>query len=1291
MDAMLGEDEGSGGFNAFANQMGARMVTDGLHAGGIQTLPTRQKRMGPRQLSNGTVDGIHERVRMLSDDLPAAVTGTAVTGTGIRGLGAGVPFPYTPDYAGSTAPDYAGAVPLPSVPDYDGDTSAFGDGTASSHAASEEFYDVAPPKRESPPPPSLGGGGGRTPVPRQHTNHYSGPEHRPVVSEDGSGAEDLYALPPSRQNIGDDAGDDAGAGYGAGAGAGAGGYGSAADSGSPRMPRGPVPPYTPPTQSQIVFPDAASGSQAFRAEQVLLPPPKEVQNILCGKMVMLSQFDGNRAAWKRNQFDPVVHWLLDAVAAAHLSTQVKLLARRVLAYGGFTRNLCAANSVNAITGILHTSFDEFITGLQEIRTKLGEQMHQIYISRKLGEALSESQLAPLLRVHRCFVGNVREEVRQDADGVLANLGGYFEEGVVDYDDPVAYSERKLMHVLVMTCAAVNSIFQDALQQACGRHAVWTKGGPLKKVARMLNKMLADDRNELKPRCMMQIDVIRSMVAVKTPEELKHVLRALSGSFGGGFAYSKNLFAISEEKAAKRKHLRSVMVTVLYEPNGAMTFGELVKRSETTKVWDEHEKCPSGEPSERWEMLTNFARQYLTGPDMVARPVRVLCEVQILIESYVPIREATNEVYKAARCESADKLNAQFVQALDEMQGAKTKVLLDNLGTAARAGQARTLESMLKRGDNPNEDWGRGRTAAYLAAEKGHTDVVSVLSQYGADFNLGTDLGLTPLAVAAQRGHVGALRVLIAQGADLNIDCPETPLLTACIDGLEDVAEMLVVNGANAELPAVDPKWEGQYPLHAAVLKKHQKIVKLLAAHGANVDSTMDRHLTPLGLAAELGYDEAARTLIESGADINWKNAQGDTPLSIASEHGHAKLVEYLADTKGCDLNAVGSDGSTAILLACRNQHLDVVQILAERGAELRHALQAAIQGGMQDVSSILISYVGNVTHARVDQPVERGHGLGVRATSFQSGLHRGRRAEGGGGGCVTSSSGHAAHVRASEPVLATPVARPRPRPSPRKGLPRSRVLSDDDHMDFGFPVDDAPERLSASPPLVAASARSRPAPAWPWQDRGCLKGCLNPEEGRHHTKCPNYLGPGGSIAVRDGRRIGVLAGGPSAARGGSRRMGVLETTWPGKDRGCLRGCINPEKNKHHVKCPNFAAPSGAGAASTHPTAPTKTPSALLAAALAPGTAAAAARASVATQKSVPAWAFKEVGCLRACVDPAQGLHHRKCPNYGVMLGTAHGSGGGAQGAGGEEGGDALPPPTPTPTPRPRPRPRPRPT
>jgi hypothetical protein len=70
----------------------------------------------------------------------------------------------------------------------------------------------------------------------------------------------------------------------------------------------------------------------------------------------------------------------------------------------------------------------------------------------------------------------RARVCQDVVGVLGPLRGYFASGMVDWDDPVSYSERKLMHVLTLVCAAVDPLFQTTLKRACGADAVWVKAG-----------------------------------------------------------------------------------------------------------------------------------------------------------------------------------------------------------------------------------------------------------------------------------------------------------------------------------------------------------------------------------------------------------------------------------------------------------------------------------------------------------------------------------------------------------------------------------------------------------------------------------------------------------------------------------------------------------------------------------------------------------------------------------------------------------------------------------------------
>lgn len=50
---------------------------------------------------------------------------------------------------------------------------------------------------------------------------------------------------------------------------------------------------------------------------------------------------------------------------------------------------------------------------------------------------------------------------------------------------------------------------------------------------------------------------------------------------------------------------------------------------------------------------------------------------------------------------------------------------------------------------------------------------------------------------------------------------------------------------------------------------------------------------PLLIAARYGYYECAKILLEAGANVNNKNAEGKTALKEARQEGHKKLADLL--------------------------------------------------------------------------------------------------------------------------------------------------------------------------------------------------------------------------------------------------------------------------------------------------------------------------------------------------------------------------------------------------------------
>jgi len=61
----------------------------------------------------------------------------------------------------------------------------------------------------------------------------------------------------------------------------------------------------------------------------------------------------------------------------------------------------------------------------------------------------------------------------------------------------------------------------------------------------------------------------------------------------------------------------------------------------------------------------------------------------------------------------------------------------------------------------------GETALMFAAEKGHTEIVQLLLQKGADVNAKTNSDRTALMLAAAKAHTEIVQLLLKNGADVN--------------------------------------------------------------------------------------------------------------------------------------------------------------------------------------------------------------------------------------------------------------------------------------------------------------------------------------------------------------------------------------------------------------------------------------------------------------------------------------------------------------------------------------------
>jgi ankyrin repeat protein len=172
-------------------------------------------------------------------------------------------------------------------------------------------------------------------------------------------------------------------------------------------------------------------------------------------------------------------------------------------------------------------------------------------------------------------------------------------------------------------------------------------------------------------------------------------------------------------------------------------------------------------------------------------------------------------------------------------------------------------------------------------------------------------GLTPLLIAAKTGLAPNVAALLEVGADADERCNKgwTALFWAVWSRVAEAVEMLLHKlGVTVSLPrpSVQPSL---------------------------VEQRDDQENTLLMIAAALPDKRIAEMLLDGGADINAKNAAGNTALIIASRQmADVSTTEWLL-SHGAQTDITDNAGRTALFLACSNYQFDAIRSLLNAGAD----------------------------------------------------------------------------------------------------------------------------------------------------------------------------------------------------------------------------------------------------------------------------------------------------------------------------------------------------------------------
>ena len=260
--------------------------------------------------------------------------------------------------------------------------------------------------------------------------------------------------------------------------------------------------------------------------------------------------------------------------------------------------------------------------------------------------------------------------------------------------------------------------------------------------------------------------------------------------------------------------------------------------------------------------------------------------------------------------------------------------------AGRCGHGGIMQVLAEKGINIMNTDKEGNNVLHTAARNpDRYNVLEMLIKSRFPLDLPNEQGDTALHIAAQRGNLPHIKALVKQGAnyDLLNKASLSPLYLAVLNGKDseyECAEYLLEQGAQSFIDGTDEE-KDRSPIFLAIRQDQPTLLEIMYDYSEpDINPKNSQGLTPLMYAAKHNKTYIVNFLTQRKIDLNEEDKNGMTILVLCLNKGgkdDIKMARKLV-ARGADVNWIDKNGNTPLLTFVQLKKPDQVRFLLEKKA-----------------------------------------------------------------------------------------------------------------------------------------------------------------------------------------------------------------------------------------------------------------------------------------------------------------------------------------------------------------------